>query len=77
MGSCGPCGCRVEESPSILRIVYCPLHAAAPEMLAACNEALKFTIKIAAEGFGHLNSAMMNTHHLLFSAIARAEGGQP
>lgn len=40
MAAPAPCGCRVDESPSMLRIVYCPTHAAAPELLAALKDSL-------------------------------------
>src|SRR3990167_6436554 len=34
----GECGCKLERTEAGLHMIDCPLHAAAPELLEACNQ---------------------------------------
>lgn len=67
-----PCGCRVELQPiSLIRfIVYCPLHAAASDMLAA----LKRADSIAHKSAGVIDEPFPDNKCKFHAIIARAEG---
>ena len=69
-----PCGCRVEvvEGPDTIRtaILYCPLHLAAEEMLAALRHGLDAHVQASPT----LMWAFARDANDILTRIARAEG---
>jgi hypothetical protein len=62
------CGCRLERSEHGLKMVDCPMHAAAPGLLEVCEEMA-----------GHLErhplgKGMMETYEKMKLLIAKAQG---
>jgi len=82
------CGCQItigsvtvnrllNESAPERYIIFCPLHAAAPEMLEACRKALAFVLDgqlVAHRSFGPL-LGRAESAELLRQVIAKAERG--
>ena len=63
------CKCLVRDDVNGSRIDFCPLHSAAPDLLAACKAALRLCD---ANGFSRPGE---RHHDLLTAAIAKAEKG--
>ena len=49
----GDCGCKLTRTKDGLKIIDCPLHAAAPELLEACKYVLVNLTKTNAKAFVH------------------------
>ena len=68
-----PCQCRIMPAPGAApRIEICPLHAAAPELLAACKALDAIAPALAIAGGQML--ALTEARAKIRAAIARAEG---
>ncbi len=68
-----PCGCRTEADYYGVEIKHCALHAAAPDLLAACKRGLA-ALTVAVE-VGGGDPAEHECCRQMGLAIAKAEGG--
>lgn len=70
-----PCGCVLRYLPETdeLIIDWCPLHAAAPLMKAALEEASRRFYNDMAPDFNYYSENMFEAHKVINAAIAAAE----
>lgn len=64
------CGCKLERTETGLKMVDCPLHAAAPQLLEACKMADKFY----QDNFEIMPVAWQTYADIIDAAIAAAGG---
>ena len=70
-----PCGCRIlHVYGAQSTILYCPLHLAAAEMLAALKHTLVWTHSFASDSDPRDNGELFRTIREAEALIARAEG---
>ncbi len=73
----GDCGCQLVRDEDGLRMIDCPLHAAAPELLEACKEAAEGLMRDVSnypDGNFPSSERFTNRASRLLQAIAKAEG---
>jgi hypothetical protein len=75
------CSCTVEHRGSAIRIIYCPVHAAAPNLLEACKLLLPYAaelLEVSRSMDGVLPSKLNaeNDIERAEAAIAKAEGAR-